>query len=522
MQEPVEPAAPLPPPAAASPAVSAPPLPIRRARRSSPAVWIVVLLLVAAAAAALWQLKFRDGSGGPASAASAAAGAGAGARGRGGRFGGANRVQPVSVEAVQRRDIRIMVSAIGTMSASNTAVVHPQVGGMLKSVLFKEGQQVKAGQLLAEIDRRAFEATLAQAEGTLARDRAQLENARIDATRYRDLFAKDAIARQQVDTQDALVRQLEGTIQSDQATVSNARLQLSYTRVTAPISGKVGLKQADVGNLVQPGDADGIVSITQTRPIALVFAVPSVNLPRITARMRARQPLEVGAFSRDGTVRLAAGRVASTDNAIDPATDTIKLKALFDNSDDALYPNQSVSVRLQLDTLKDALAVPQAAVLRGSQGFYVYVVGPDNTVSARVIKPGETDGAWTAVVGPLQPGQRVVIDGADRLRDGAQVEVIASDPSLRAGADVPPETAPRRRGPRGAASGARGAASGPLLGASRAGGPDEAASADRPRLPPELLEKLRQMPPEERRAYIAKLREQRAQRAAAAASAPAR
>ncbi|MEO8859377.1 MAG: efflux RND transporter periplasmic adaptor subunit [Burkholderiaceae bacterium] len=560
MQQPVEPEAPLPSYAdTLGAAPDGPPLVWRR-RRSSTWRWLIVLLVLAAAGVAVWQVKFRNPSGGPASAASAAQGTGS--RGGAGRFGGANRVQPVSVEAVQRRDIRIMVSAIGTMSASNTATVHPQVSGMLKSINFKEGQQVQAGQLLAQIDARSFEAVLAQAEGTLARDRAQLENARIDATRYRDLFAKDAIAKQQVDTQDALVRQLEGTIQSDQAAVASARLQLSYTRVTAPIQGRVGLKQADLGNVVQPGDGNGIVTITQTRPIALVFAVPSARLPRITTQLRANQALEVQAFSRDGSVRLASGRVASTDNAIDPSTDTIKLKALFNNTDDALVPNQSVTVRLQLDTLVDALAVPQAAVLRGSQGFYVYVVGPDNTVATRVIKPGETDGDWTAVQGPLHAGDRVVIDGADRLREGAQVEVIATDPKLRAGANVPPETAARRRGPRGgasgasgprgatsgtrgaalgargAASGARGAGAGSMAGGAAgraaAGGAavkgssapthsaqDERPTGDRPRLPPEVLEKLRKMQPEERRAYIAKLREERARRAGSAASAPA-
>ena len=541
--------------------VTAPPL-VRRRRRGAGRLWPLILLLLAAGGFALWQFKFRaaDTLGGPASAASAAAGGpgGPGAR----RFGGpnANRVQPVSVQAVQRRDVRIMVSAIGTMTASNTATVHPQVSGMLQSLNFKEGQQVRAGQMLAQIDPRSFQATLAQAEGALARDKAQLDNARIDVGRYRDLFAKDAIAKQQLDTQEAQVRQLEGTVKADQATVDNARLQLSYTRVTAPIPGRVGLKQADLGNVVQPGDSNGIVTINQTRPIALVFAVPSAQLPRIAERMRANEALQVVAFDRGGNTRLAAGRVASTDNAIDASTDTIKLKALFANEDDALYPNQSVSVRLQLDTLEDTLAVPQAAVLRGAQGFYVYVVGADNVVSTRVIRPGNTDGDWTAVEGQLRAGENVVIDGADRLRDGAKVEVIAADPKQRAGANVPPDGGGRRRGPRGAASGAAGSASAPEAGVGRRAAASDAAvrgpaagaaanagakagartdapsvnatgesaaadgerpAGDRPRLPPEVLEKLRNMAPEERRAYIAKLREERAKRIGGAAGAPA-
>ena len=512
--------------------------------------WVLILALLLAGAA-WWRLKpsLPDGTTGAAAPPAGAASGPASAR----RFGAANRVQPVSVQPARRRDIRIMVSAIGTMAASNTAAVHPQVSGMLQTLNFKEGQQVKAGQLLAQIDPRSFQAALGQAEGTLARDKAQLDNARLDATRYRDLFAKDAIAKQQLDTQEAQVRQLEGSLKSDQAAVDNARLQLSYTRVTAPIAGRVGLKQADLGNIVQPGDTNGIVTITQTRPIALVFAVPSAQLPRISARLRANEPLEVEAFDRGGTTRLAAGRVATTDNAIDASTDTIKLKALFANEDDALYPNQSVSVRLQLDTLEDTLAVPQAAVLRGAQGFYVYVVGADNSVSTRVVKPGATDGDWTAIEGPVRGGENVVIDGADRLREGAKVEIIAADPKLRAGANIPPDGGGRRRGPRGGASAAAGSASaagfaggrrapagdasaprGTGAGAATDGKPSAAQGAqgeapadgersagDRPRLPPEVLEKLRNMPPEERRAYITKLREERAKRLGGAANAPA-
>ncbi len=523
----------------------------RRRRGSVRWLWLLLPVLLVAGAVAFWQTRLRGADSSVGVGAQPAASAPSGTAGPGGRrFGAANRVQPVSVQAVQRRDIRIMVSALGTMTASNTATVRPQVSGMLQSLNFKEGQQVKAGQVLAQIDPRSFQAALGQSEGVAARDKAQLDNAQVDVARYRDLFAKDAIAKQQLDTQEAQVRQLEGSLRSDQAAVDSARLQLSYTRVTAPISGRVGLKQVDLGNVVQPGDANGIVSITQTRPIALVFAVPSAQLPRISARLRAGQPLDVEAFDRNGSTRLAAGRVATTDNAIDPSTDTIKLKALFANENDALYPNQSVSVRLQLDTLEDSLAVPQAAVLRGAQGFYVYVVAPDNSVSTRVVKPGATDGDWTAVEGPLRVGENLVIDGADRLRDGARVEVIAADPKLRAGANLPPEGSGRRRGPRGAASGAAGSASaagapnGRRMAASDANGPraatsgaaanDAARSArgedasagdrppgDRPRLPPEVLEKLRAMQPEERRAYIAKMREERARRAGGAASAPA-
>jgi multidrug efflux system membrane fusion protein len=395
------------------------------------------------------------------------------AQGGGRRFAGANPVQPVSVEVVRRQDLRVTVNAIGSIAASNTATVRPQVSGVLQNLLFKEGQQVALGQALAQIDPRAFQASLGQAEGTLARDKAQLDNARIDLTRYRDLLSKDGIPKQQLDTQEALVRQLEGTVKTDAAAVDSARLQLSYTRVTAPIAGRAGLKQADLGNVVNPADANGIVTITQTRPIALTFAVPAANVPLINARLRANENVPVEAWDQGGKKRLAVGRVATLDNAIDASTDTIKVKALFANLDDALYPNQAVSVILQLDTLKDAVVVPPAAVLRGSQGFYVYVVNADSSVSTKVVKPGAVDGNAMAVEGPLSPGDRVVIDGADRLRDGAKVEVIASDPKQRPGADA-------------AAGGAR--------------------RADR--LPPEVAEKLKAMSPEERRAWFQKQKEE--------------
>jgi multidrug efflux system membrane fusion protein len=439
---------------------------------------LAVALLIAAGLG-LWRWSARSSD---AAVAAQSPGATSGAAGAGGRrFAGANRTQPVSVQAVRRQDMRVVSSAIGTLSASNTAIVHAQVTGVLQTLNFQEGQQVKAGQVLAQIDPRAFQAALGQAEGTLARDKAQLDNARIDLTRYRDLVAKDAAPKQQLDTQEALVRQLEGTVKSDQASVDSARLQLSYTRVTAPITGRVGLKQADLGNVVQPGDTNGLVTITQTRPIALLFSVPSAQLPQITAKLRANEPLPVEAWDRSGSTRLAIGRVATLDNAIDTSTDTIRLKALFDNTDDALFPNQSVSVRLQLDTQHDALAVPQAAVLRGAQGFYVYVVNGDSTVSTRVVKPGAVDGDWMVVEAALRPGQQVVVDGVDRLRDGAKVEVIATDPSQRAGASAP-------------------------------------AGGGRRNLPPELQEKLRNMSPEERGAFIAKLREGQAASAATAAA----
>lgn len=503
--------------------------------------WALVVLLLAGGGAWYWKSRGGDangnaGNGGSMAASGAATGGpggpgGAGAGNR--RFGGNNRVQPVSVQAARTQDIRVSVNAIGTITASNTAVVRPQVSGVLQTLHFKEGQQVKAGQPLAQIDPRAFQASLAQVEGALARDKATLDNARIDLARYRDLLAKDAIAKQQLDTQDALVRQLEGTVKADQGSVEAARLQVAYARVYAPISGRVGIKQADLGNVVTPSDTNGIVTITQTRPIALVFAVPASNLPQISAGMRSGKPLVVEAWDRGSTRQLATGHVATIDNAIDVSTDTIKLKAVFANDDDTLFPNQSVSVRLQLSTLRDSLAVPAAAVQRGSQGFYVYVVGADNSVSTRVVKPGAVDGDWMAVEGKLEAGEKVVIDGVDRLRDGAKVEVIAADPKQRAGAQAP--AGGRRRGMGGPGSAASGAALGGASGSgfeharpagASASGQQAAAparadagSAERPawldRLPPELQDKVMKMSPAERQAWIEQRRAERAKREAA-------
>ena len=524
-------------------------------------VWLLVgLVAVAVAGVAWWQMHPRAGDagaggntpgsaapGGPAGSGAAGTGGGGGSR----RFGGGNGAQPVSVRTARQQDIRVMVNAIGSLTASNTAVVRAQVSGVLQSIQFQEGQQVKAGQILAQIDPRAFAATAAQAEGALARDTAQLENAKVDLARYKDLIAKDAAPKQQFDTQQALVRQLEGTVKVDQGALASAQLQLSYTKVVAPISGRVGLKQADLGNVVQPSDANGLVSIAQTRPIALVFSVPASQVPLLQARLAAKQALVVQAWDKGGSKQLATGRVSTIDNAIDASTDTIKVKAVFPNTDDALFPNQSVGVRLQLDVLKDALTVPQAAVLRGAQGFYVYVAESDNTVSTRVIKPGVVDGDWMAVEGAVQAGEKIVVDGVDRLRNGAKVEVIT--PNFKGGAGggngggkwsgAKGEGKPGADGKSLAASEPTGAASTATAGgkpaasashgeadgkaaASSAGhkpiagtaqdAPAKGSDADGERrraffqsLSPEEREKIKAMSPEERQAWREKMRAQR-------------
>jgi membrane fusion protein, multidrug efflux system len=364
------------------------------------------------------------------------------------RRGGGNATQPVSTQAVRRQDIDVSVSAMGSISASNTATVRAQVSGVLQRLDFKEGQQIKAGQLLAQIDPRSFQAAARQAQGTLARDKAQLAGARVDLLRYQKLLAENAIAKQQFDTQVALVEQLKGTIQADQAMLENAQLQLSHTQVRAPISGRLGLKQADLGNVVQPSDANGIVTISQTQPVALLFSVPAVHVPFITSQLRQNEAITVQVLGADGAAPVASGQLAAVDNAIDPSTDTIKVKAWFANADDALFPSQAVSVRLQLKTLKQVLTVPQAAVLRGAQGFYVYVLGEDNSVSTRVVQPGPVQAGTMAVSGVLQVGEKVVVDGTDRLREGAKVRVIDKQPSpgADAAASSPAGSRPRQRG----------------------------------------------------------------------------
>ncbi|MEO7108158.1 MAG: MdtA/MuxA family multidrug efflux RND transporter periplasmic adaptor subunit [Rhodoferax sp.] len=483
---------------------------------------LITVVAIVAASAAWWAWSARHSgngmgaSGEPAHAASAAAsGARGGSRGGGaggGRFGAVNRVQPISVAAVRKQDVRVSVSAIGNITAANTAVVRAKVSGELKAFYFKEGQTVKAGALLAEIDPRPYQIALAQAQGTLVRDQAQLANAKIDLARYKDLLAKDAAPKQQMDTQQALVAQLEGTAMSDQAQVDNAKLQLSYTRVVAPISGLVGLKQVDIGNNVQPSDANGLLSIAQTRPVNVVFSVPDVQLPQILRQLKADKGLPVQAWDRDQTTKLADGKLASTDNAIDTATGTIKLKAQFANAKDELFPNQFVNVRLQVDNIEDTLAVPSAALLRGAQGTYVYLVNADSTVTVRTVTAGANDGDWISVQGQLKVGDKVVTDGADRLREGAQVEVIAPNAGGKGGA----QGGGKRHGASAPAS-APASALAPASTPAATANANPATTAEDPpwmsRMPPEVAAKIRAMSPDERAAWMQKRREERAKAA---------
>jgi multidrug efflux system membrane fusion protein len=391
----------------------------------------------------------------------------------GGRLDPSARALPVVAALARKGSIDVYLNALGTVTPRNVVTVKPRVDGQLMRVLFSEGQFVKAGELLAEIDPRPFAVQLTQAAGQMAKDQALLKNAHLDLERYQTLLSQDSISKQQVDTQAALVRQYEGAVQSDQGAVDSAKLQLTYARVTAPISGRAGLRQVDPGNVVHASDVGGLVVIAQLQPITVIFPIPEDNVPRVLKRLQGGEAIPVEAWDRDGKVKLATGKLLTVDNQIDTTTGTVKLKAEFGNDNNALFPNQFVNVRMLLNTLPDATLIPSAAIQRGAPGTFVYVIKDDKSVTVTPVKLGPIQGETTAIAGGLVPGDSVVIDGADKLREGAKVEVITRDvqaPAVPGGGrrggrgDRTPGAGPSKGAPSGQVPG-QGPGSGPAPGA---------------------------------------------------------
>ncbi len=371
--------------------------------------WFIALCVVAVLALAAWLLT-PHGSKVPG----------------GGRYGGPGGMtgpMPVAVAQAQSGSMPIVVNGLGTVTPITTVTVQSQISGQIVQIAFREGQTVKRGDLLMLIDPRPYQVALEQAEGALARDKALLANARTDLERYTTLFAQDSIAEQQLATQKALVAQDEGTVKTDQAAIDAAKLNLIYCHITSPVEGRAGLQQVTLGNYVTPSEPNGLVVVTQLKPITVVFALPEDEIPPIQEQLQAGKTLPVIAYDRSHVQQIATGALQSLDSQIDTTTGTLKLKATFANADEKLFPNQFVNVDLLVSTLQNAVLIPQQAVQRGAPGTFVYVVNADQTVSVRKITLGPGDPTNTSVREGLKVGDTVVIDGADRLKDGAKILV---------------------------------------------------------------------------------------------------
>lgn len=388
---------------------------VRAGSAASGRRWWVWALVLAIAAGGYWYYRSAHNKAQDSAAAPGGAGKAKGAAGIG------NYAVPVVVATAQSGDLPVYFNGLGSVTPLNTVTVHSRVDGQLINVAFKEGQFVREGDLVAEIDPRPSQVLLEQAQGQLAKDEAQRRDAEVNYERFKLLFTEGIIPKQQLDTQQAQVGQFDGAIKSDQAQINNAKLQLTYCRITAPISGRVGLRLVDPGNIIHATDATGLVVITQVQPISVVFALPQDQLPQVNDKLRKGVQLTVEAYDRDNTYKITSGKLLTIDNQIDLTTGTYKLKSLFDNKDNALFPNQFVNVHLLVDTKRGLTTVPVPAIQRGPQGTYVYVVGQGNTVNIRQVTIAQTTGNTAGISSGLKQGEVVVTDGQDKLQDGSKV-----------------------------------------------------------------------------------------------------
>ena len=378
---------------------------------------------------------------------------GAGQRGGGGGFGGGRRggggfsngPLPVVVEPAKKGNINIYINGLGTVTPLVTDVIRTQVSGQLVQVNFQEGPLVKQGEVLAVIDPRPYQNALEQADGQSLQAQAQLKEAQLDLERYRTLASQDSIAQQQVDSQAALVTQDQGIVRVDQAAIDTAKLNLVYCHIVAPVSGRVGLREVDPGNYVTPGDSNGLVVLTQLTPISVIFSTAEDDIPAVQARLRAKAVLPVDAFDRTLTKKLDSGQLETIDNEVDPTNGTFKLRALFPNAQEQMFPNQFVNARMLLDVDRGATVIPTSAIERGEQGDYVYVIKPDNTASVRTVTLGPTEGERVAVVSGLAVGEEVVTDGADKLKEGMAVIVQSAQAAAPETGAAPDAGATKRR-----------------------------------------------------------------------------
>jgi multidrug efflux system membrane fusion protein len=458
----------------------------RQSRRGKLIGTIIAVLAMAGLGGLAWYLTHPSTAGGPGGAGAGAGGPGGpgGPGGGGGRGGRGGPPTTVGVATAEKVDIPVTIDALGTVTAAATATVRPQVAGILTKINFSEGQLVKAGQVLAVVDPRPFEMALMQASGQRMRDEAQLDSARVTLARYKTLLTQDSIARQDVDTQAALVKQLEGTVMTDRANEGTAKLNLSFTQVKAPVSGRVGLRVVDMGNLVGSGDTAGIAVITQLSPIDVEFAIPQDSVPAVQARQLENGVMPAIAFDRTRTVTLETGKFAALDNQVDTQTGTVKAKARFANPKLALFPSQFVNLRLELRTIKDAVVVPVTALRHGAKGDFVYVLNAaEHTVAVRPVTRGQATVDKVQIVTGVAAGEQVITEGADRLKDGGKVTLPGDKPAAGGAGG-----GRGRRGKPGADAAAGGAsapaaAGAPAAAPAAAGAPSAASAAAAPGAP---------------------------------------